>query len=87
MFEDKNNIKNGLIEYPDGKRWYFNGKWHREDGPAIEYKNGKAWYVNGLLHRLDGAAIECIDGRKRWYVYGKEYFSFKELLCHIINQC
>ena len=30
------------------KRWYSNGKLHREDGPAIEYANGsKSWYING----------------------------------------
>ena len=30
------------------KRWYLNGKRHREDGPAIEYSDGrKLWYLNG----------------------------------------
>ena len=30
------------------KRWYLNGKCHREDGPAIEWANGsKYWYRNG----------------------------------------
>ena len=29
------------------KHWYLNGKFHREDGPAIEYANGdKEWYLN-----------------------------------------
>jgi hypothetical protein len=28
--------------------WYLNGKFHREDGPAIEYTNGsRQWYLNG----------------------------------------
>ena len=43
-----------MIEYTvqvfnDGtKRWYLNGKRHREDGPAIEWIDGyKAWYLNG----------------------------------------
>ena len=41
------------------KRWYLNGKRHREDGPAIEKTNGtKKWYLNGKLHREDGPAIE-----------------------------
>jgi len=32
------------------KRWYLNGKLHREDGPAVEYANGgKFWYLNGKL--------------------------------------
>jgi hypothetical protein len=31
------------------KRWYLNGKLHREDGPAIEYADGnKGWYLNGI---------------------------------------
>ena len=30
------------------KRWYLNGKQHREDGPAIECADGtKVWYLNG----------------------------------------
>ena len=30
------------------REWYVNGKFHREDGPAIEYSNGtREWYVNG----------------------------------------
>jgi hypothetical protein len=28
-----------------------NGKFHREDGPAIEYSNGsKHWYLNGISY-------------------------------------
>ena len=27
------------------------GKWHREDGPAIEYPNGtKEWWLNGIQY-------------------------------------
>ena len=26
--------------YEDRTEWYLNGKWHREDGPAIEFANG-----------------------------------------------
>ena len=34
--------------YDDGgKRWYLNGKLHREDGPAIENNGYKEWYLNG----------------------------------------
>ena len=30
------------------KRWYLNGKWHREDGPAREWVDGsKEWYLHG----------------------------------------
>ena len=38
--------------YADGsKHWFFNGKLHREDGPAIEWANGyKIWYLNGTQY-------------------------------------
>ena len=30
------------------KKWYLNGKLHREDGPAVEWADGtKEWYLNG----------------------------------------
>ena len=46
------------------------GKFHREDGPAIEYHDGdKEWYFNGFLHREDGPAIDW-DGKKFWYRNG-----------------
>ena len=35
--------------WADGaKQWFLNGKFHREDGPAIEWSGGtKSWYLNG----------------------------------------
>jgi hypothetical protein len=59
--------------YADGtKKWYFNGKLHREDGPAIEYANGdKEWHLNGKLHREDAPAAEDVDGNKSWWLNGK----------------
>ena len=49
-----------------------NGKYHREDGPAVEYADGtKEWYLNGKLHREDGPACEYADGDKRWYLNGQ----------------
>ena len=51
------------------KRWYLNGKLHREDGPAIEYASHKSWYLNGNLHREDGPAIEYAS-HKSWYLNG-----------------
>ena len=73
------------------KRWYQNGKLHRDDGPAIEYNNGdKCWYKNGLLHREDGPAIEWITGYKRWYLngikYTKEEFILLQFSKGIINE-
>jgi len=54
------------------KKWYLNGKLHREDGPAYERSNGtKIWYLNGKRHREDGPAVEYPDGTKIWYLNGK----------------
>ena len=69
-----------MIEYkvkvwPNGdKWWYLNGKYHREDGPAVESANGtKLWYLNGKqltekehqdqTSRCTNKVIE-IDGKK-----------------------
>jgi len=60
---------------PNGtKKWYLNGKYHREDGPAIENSNGtKAWYLNGKCHREDGPAIEYGGGgTKEWWLNNRE---------------
>jgi len=60
------------------KRWYLNGKYHREDGPAIECADGdKFWCLNGKWHREDGPAIECANGDKYWYL-NDEQLSEKE---------
>jgi hypothetical protein len=54
------------------RRWYLNGKLHREDGPAVEYPNGtKKWYLYGKYHREDGPAVEFANGHKGWYFNGK----------------
>ena len=60
--------------YPDGtKEWRLNGKYHREDGPAIEWSNGgKHWYLNGKRHREDRPAYEGSGGIKRWYLNDEE---------------
>ena len=53
------------------KRWFLNGIYHREDGPAIEYLDGtKVWFKCGATHRLDGPAIIYHDGRVNWCVNG-----------------
>ena len=63
-------MNDGLYISESGhKRWYLNGKFHREDGPAVQYSSGsKFWYLNGLQHRTDGPAVEYPDGTKRWYL-------------------
>jgi len=52
--------------------WYFEGKLHREGGPAVEWSDGtKEWWKNGEHHREDGPAIEYSCGKKYWYKDGK----------------
>ena len=67
------NFKDGrelIINYNGTKRWYHNGKLHREDGPALDADDGaKYWFQHGKLHRLDGPAVECSDIRL-WYQNG-----------------
>jgi len=46
------------IEYKNGPaygrgpaQWYFEGKRHRKDGPAVEWYDGdKEWYLNGVKY-------------------------------------
>jgi hypothetical protein len=58
--------------YDNRTEWYFNGKLHREDGPAVERSDGyKYWYLNGKRHREDGPAVEWPDGSKSWWINGK----------------
>ena len=63
---------NGCFEFDDGvKRWFKNGTFHREDGPAVECVNGtKAWFNNGDLHRENGPAVEYANGNKAWFKEG-----------------
>lgn len=73
--------KNGpAVISPNGsERWLINGKLHRRDGPAVKISNGcEKWYINGLLHRVDGPADnKRSDGTVRWFVQGKQVFSYK----------
>jgi hypothetical protein len=51
------------------KKWYINGKFHREDGPAEIWPDGSQfWCKNGELHREDGPAAIYIDGGEEWYL-------------------
>ena len=59
------------VEYKDGLCiWYFNGKIHREDGPAITWNGSYEWWTNGKLHKEDGPAIDPVNGNKEWYLHG-----------------
>jgi hypothetical protein len=65
-------MKNGYYKYEDGEYWYLNGKWHREDGPAVIYSDGhQEWWVNGKCHREDGPAVIGSNGYQEWWVNGK----------------
>lgn len=51
--------------------YYKNGKFHREDGPAIHSNNCKIWYKNGKYHRKGEPAVIYSNGTKMWYENGK----------------
>ena len=56
------------------KKWYLNGKLHREGAPAVDRSDGtKKWYVHDKLHREDGAAVEWSDGTKMWCLHDVGY--------------
>jgi len=63
---------NGMIEENGVKKWFKNGKLHRDDGPAmIDAYDVKKWYINGELHREDGPAVVFPDGSKYWFINDK----------------
>ena len=68
------------IDSSGNKRWYLNGKFHRDDDlPAIEYVDGtKCWYQNGKRHRIQGAAIEYVSGSKLWCLNGEIICCFSQ---------
>jgi hypothetical protein len=60
--------------FADKTEWKFDGKLHREDGPAVEWVDGyKEWYINGEYHREGGPAVEYVSGDKYWYINGKHH--------------
>ena len=69
-----NYIEQTVRTYPNGnKRWYLDGKRHREDGPACTCPDGyKTWWLDGERHRTDGPALEYPNGTKQWWLNGKE---------------
>ena len=60
------------VIFPSGsERWFLDGKFHREDGPAIIWKNGDEWY---FLHEV---GYKKSDYYKE--LYKRELISKKEL--------
>ena len=52
--------------------FFKDGKFHRENGPAIAWKDGHTeWRLNDKLHRADGPAIIMADGTEFWLLKGK----------------
>jgi hypothetical protein len=50
----------------------LNGKFHREDGPALISYRTQEWYLHGQHHRLDGPAVEAYED-KEWWINGKRH--------------
>ena len=66
---------NTEIDEYGNKEWSdSDGKYHREDGPAIEYLDGsKSWYKHGKYHREDGPAYEGSSGYKAYWLEDIHY--------------
>jgi len=66
--------------YPSGnKYWYYKGKRHRLNGPAVELVNGsKEYYINDKHHRLDGPAVEFVNGYKAYCINDECFKTFEE---------
>ena len=61
-----------IIDWDGVETWVLDGKYHREDGPAIKLPSGyKAWYFNGGWHRTDGPAREWANGETEWWLNNK----------------
>ncbi len=76
------NLPDGPCIDSDGNICHIkNGKWHREDGPAVEWANGdKFWCINDRYHRDGGPAKEFASGHKEWWVNGKWHRTKKAYL-------
>ncbi|RTK95490.1 MAG: hypothetical protein EKK64_06625 [Neisseriaceae bacterium] len=67
------NTNGPAVIYKNGREeWYFEGKRHREDGPAVDSENIKIWYKKGLRHRENDPAL-IKDNLKVWYERGLKH--------------
>jgi hypothetical protein len=56
------------------KRYYYCGKLHCINGPAVIGPDYTEWYQNDQLHRVgNGPSIEYANGDKQWYQNGKRH--------------
>ena len=53
--------------------WYYEGKRHREDGPAVKLYGKVEYHIHGELHREDGPAMLYADGSEYWFLHGKRH--------------
>lgn len=53
--------------------FYKDGRYHREDGPAVIYSYGEErWYYEGFLHRIGGPSIIAETGNY-YFINGNEF--------------
>ena len=62
------------------KRWFLNGKYHREDGPAVEYPSGyKVWWLNDKAVHPEALVDLWLErGVFCWYDETTETINFSE---------
>lgn len=66
------------IEDDGEKKWLYNGRLHREDGPAIICEDGSEfWYLHGKYHRTNGPAVIFSNGNTFWFIDDKMISSKK----------
>jgi len=56
-----------------GRNWFYKGKLHRENGPALEFVLGNVWYKHGKFHREDGPACVYKTRPPKWFLDNVEY--------------
>jgi hypothetical protein len=73
LYQGFDVMRNSYYKDEYGEYWCLNGKFHREDGPAVIWSNGNQyWYLNGKCHRENGPAIIYPNGTQSWYLNGKD---------------
>lgn len=76
-FEFSINSKEFYDRFKDKiKRFTYQGRLHREDGPAVKTENFHVWWLYGKVHRVDGPAIIWLslyadEGRYEYYLNNK----------------
>ena len=75
MYKEYQEGKYLVKETKEGKMYFLNGLFHRDDDlPAVIWSDGaKYWYQNGLHHRINGPAIIYSNKEKYYYINGKKY--------------